>query len=77
MRCKNCQTGLHHYTVCVGNNQEAQEAFKRDIEKSKQQPNNRFYGKQQREVKPEIQEIDTPDYNDDLEEYLKEIQQEN
>ena len=73
--CQSCGTGLHHRSVCLGANQEAQEAFKKDIEKQKQSVPNRFPGKQQREVKPDIGEIFPPvEYNNDLENYLEELE---
>ena len=73
--CELCKTGLHHRSVCVGANQEAQEAFRKETEKQKQFVQNRFPGKQQREVKPELGEIFPPgDYNNDLENYLEELE---
>ena len=66
---------MHHRSVCVGANQEAQEAFRKETEKQKQFVQNRFPGKQQREVKPELGEIFPPgDYNNDLENYLEELE---
>ena len=73
--CEICKTGLHHRSVCIGANQEAQEAFRKENEKQKQFTQNRFPGKQQREVKPDIGNMFTPvEYNNDLENYLEQLE---